>query len=435
VWKGFAVHGGESIMGLSTLKECSARVCCVVEVIRTAKDLNALQAEWEELFTTSPAAAPPLRWEWVRTWWDVYGTCYGEGGRGLRIVTIRRGPHLIGVLPLYQGRLGSSTLGLRRLGFISTGAAEFEETCTEYLNLLHVPGEEDACLEALTPVLGQPVKLGWDILQLSDIPKGSPLLRLTRSFAELGFRVRLDSTGICHLFSMAEGFEGYLKLLSHENRRQARKMLRDCEAERLDFQVATNASELHCFFDEMIDLHRRRWTAVGKQGSFASHHAQFHRRTAELLLGRGEAVIARLSQAGRPLAVVFGYRCGDRVHCYQQGIAQGVGRLRSPGTAAWLLLMRHQAGQGVTIFDHLQGQSQFKDRFATGQATVHDIHVARPGLRTMTASATVLLARIGRRILHYWSNLGEPVNLGVVSKTSFRDLVLGGRLECPRLFA
>ena len=41
----------------------------------------------------SPTASPPLRWEWLRQWWRVYGPVYG--GRGLRIVTVHRGGHLI----------------------------------------------------------------------------------------------------------------------------------------------------------------------------------------------------------------------------------------------------------------------------------------------------------------------------------------------------
>jgi CelD/BcsL family acetyltransferase involved in cellulose biosynthesis len=396
----------------------TAAVPCTVEIIRDLAGLDALRAEWDTLYANSPTASPPLRWEWVRTWWQIFGPHYGEHGRGLRILTVRRGSQLLGILPLYLGRIGNSLVAPRRLGFISTGAAEFEETCTEYLNLLHVPAEEGPCLQTLAPVLSRPGKLGWDELHLSELPAGSPLLSLAPSFTSRFLRVRDAPSGVCHLFSMAGGFESYLQRLSHENRRQARKMLREVDAEGMEFEVAPDAHRLNLFFDQMIELHRQRWTAVGKTGSFAPRHAEFHRKTAELLLGQGEAVIARLTHAGGPLAVVFGYRIRDSLHCYQQGVATGVGRLRSPGTAAWLLLMRHQAERGVTVFDHLQGMTQFKERFATDQASLAELHVLRVGLRTVTASAVDLMCRGGRRLFRLVRRSAIRANHPVPSESS-----------------
>ena len=100
---------------------------CEARLITTDSQLEELQTEWGALFDVAPTASPPLRWEWVREWWRIYGPVYGDRGRGLRIITVRRGPDLIGVLPLYQ-RSTSGPWGFRQLRFISTGAAEFEET-------------------------------------------------------------------------------------------------------------------------------------------------------------------------------------------------------------------------------------------------------------------------------------------------------------------
>jgi CelD/BcsL family acetyltransferase involved in cellulose biosynthesis len=197
---------------------------------------------------------------------------------------------------------------------------------------------------------------------------------------------------------MADGFEAYLKLSSHQNRRQARKMLRDVEAEGMKFEVAADSHRLDEMFAEMIELHRQRWAAVGKPGSFAPRHTECHKQTSALLLGGGGAVIGRLTHVGQTLAVVFGYRVREQLHCYQQGVALGIGRVRSPGTAAWLLLMRHQADRGVTLFDHLRGVTAFKERFATGQKPLSEIRVTRVGLRTCLARITDGANRFARRI-------------------------------------
>jgi CelD/BcsL family acetyltransferase involved in cellulose biosynthesis len=377
----------------------TAPAVCTVDVIRDVVGLDALRSDWDDLFATSPAAAPPLRWEWIRTWWEVYGPTYGNGGKGLRILAVRRGPQLIGVLPLYLGQTSNWPLAPRRLAFISTGASEFEETCTEYLNVLHAPAEEQECLAAITPLLSQPGALGWDELHLSDLPAGAALLGLASACSGRFLMARTGAPEVCHLFSLVDGFEGYLKRLSHENRRQARKMLRDVDAEGMEFEIAADPQRLQLFFDQLIDLHRRRWNAAGKPGSFAPRHAEFHRRTAELLLSRGEAVIARLSHSGRPVCVVLGYRTRDIIHCYQQGVTPDAGRLRSPGTAAWLLLMRHQAERGVSTFDHLRGKTSFKKRFATGENTVTEVRIVRVCARTIGASLCGLAGRAARRLL------------------------------------
>ncbi len=34
-----------------------------------------------QLFEVAPTASPPLRWEWVREWWRIYGPVYGDCGQ------------------------------------------------------------------------------------------------------------------------------------------------------------------------------------------------------------------------------------------------------------------------------------------------------------------------------------------------------------------
>ena len=122
----------------------------------------------EALFEVSPTASPPFAWEWVREWWRIYGPVYGDGGRGLRIITVRRGPDLIGILPLYQ-RSSAGPWAARQSRFISTGAAEFEETSTEYLDLLHLPNSAGECVEAICQTLLDCHEMRWDQLDLTDM--------------------------------------------------------------------------------------------------------------------------------------------------------------------------------------------------------------------------------------------------------------------------
>ena len=147
---------------------------CEARLITDAAYLEVLEKEWGALFDVAPTASPPLRWEWVREWWRIYGPVYGDRGYGLRVITVRRGPDLLGALPLYQGTTRVPG-GARQLRFISSGEAEFEETCAEYLDLLHAPQESRACIEVILRFLNT---LKWDEFCLSDMSAQSPLLGL-----------------------------------------------------------------------------------------------------------------------------------------------------------------------------------------------------------------------------------------------------------------
>ena len=345
-----------------------------------------------------PHGLPPLRWEWVREWWKIYGPAYGDCGRGLLLITVRRGLDLIGVLPLYQ-RSTRGLWGARQLRFISTGAAEFEETSTEYLDLLHAPQESGACIEVISRLLNA---LGWDEVYLSDMSAGSPLLGLRGSLENWSRRAKETPTGPCYLFDISGGFEEYLGRLSHENRRQARKLLRAVEQAGMTFDLAKDEETIEEYFDQMVALHKQRWTAIGKTGSFAPRHAEFHRMMAHRLAPNGAVLLGRLALEGTPLAVVYGHRVGEKVYCYQQGVVPESKVLRSPGTAAWLLLMRCMAEQGVTLFDHQRGVTTFKERFATGEHPLAEIRIVKPTFRYLATRMGDLArranAKLARRI-------------------------------------
>ena len=162
----------------------------------------------------------------------------------------------------------------------------------------------------------------------------------------------------------------------------------------MTFELAHDGETIEQYFDQMVGLHKQRWAAVGKAGSFAPRHAEFHRSMARLLVPIGAVVLARLSALeGSPFAVVYGHRVGEKVYCYQQGVAPESKALRSPGTAAWLLLMRSMVEQGVTTFDHQRGLTSFKERFATGEHLLTEIRITKPTLRYLASTMGELAKR------------------------------------------
>src|SRR5919204_631606 len=70
---------------------------CSVEVVTDYADFLDLEAEWNETVDRAGIPHPFLRHEWVRTWWD----CFGTGGR-LHIVVVRAAGRIVAIAPLMR---------------------------------------------------------------------------------------------------------------------------------------------------------------------------------------------------------------------------------------------------------------------------------------------------------------------------------------------
>jgi CelD/BcsL family acetyltransferase involved in cellulose biosynthesis len=352
-----------------------------VAVVREFAGAETLQEEWERLFEASLTASPPLRWEWLREWWRVYGPTYGIQGDSLRLLTVRRGGRLIGALPLYVGLLGPRMLGCRRLGFIGTGETEFEETCPDYMDLLHVSEEKEICLRALAQFLFASGET-WDELDFTDISEKSPLLA-SRDLLPRDVKAKVIPRGECPIADLSGGFERYLQRISTNTRHQARRWLREAERANVVFELASSSQDTEVFFDQLVQLHQQRWNSVGKRGCFASpRFSEFHRTLAHLWVPTGKAILGRLSLAERPIAVLYGFVAGSKFDFYQSGILlEETDAIRSPGNVAHLRLMKTLAEVGITKYDFLRGCSSYKERLATDHASLVRLSMARATMR------------------------------------------------------
>jgi hypothetical protein len=354
-----------------------------LRIIGTLDEWDNIEGEWRSLFDRSPTASFALRWEWMREWWRIYGPVYGHQAKSLRVFTFWRGDRLIGACPLYLGYKGVKPMGLRRLGFLGTGEASFEETCAEYLDLLYLPHEEKTCLQALAQILSGPSD--WEEAEFAAISGQSPLAAIPGLLSGPDVKADLSPSMTCSIANLTGGMEAYLMRLSSNSRGQSRRLLRSVENDRMVFEIASTADEAQRFFDQLLDLHQRRWVSSGESGCFAApRFTEFHRRLASSLTPAGEAILARLSIGGHPIAMVYGFVTRTKFDFYQSGVmSDWKGNLSSPGIAAHLLLMQRLSDRGISHYDFLAGEHTYKDRLSTEK---HDLCLLRVKKRSIRAS-------------------------------------------------
>ena len=360
-----------------------------VRLIDDDRDWDELASDWSQLFELSPYSSAALHFDWLRTWWWTFGPAYGQHDRGLRIITVWRGHRLIGILPLYQNTVGTIP-GVRHLRFLSTGEARFEATWPEYLNLLCLPEEENACLEACRDTLRD---LVWDYLELLDVPAESPLLRLSEASSRRD-RVSAVLRGHCPVANLEGGFDAYLGRLSTNGRQHARRLLRDGDRRGIVFELASGP-DTDRSFDRLVALHQERWTEVGKPGCFAAKRfTEFHRSLARVWVPCGSAVLATLSLHGEAVACLYGFLSKSKFDIYQSGVKMKASAgLRSPGVLAHLLLMRTLAERGIQRYDFLLGTSPYKTRLATDHNVLFALRCWRPSIRSAAYAVSRWLGR------------------------------------------
>src|SRR5215211_4495175 len=110
-----------------------------VAVIRDPQAFAALEEEWDDLYHNCPSATPFQSWAWLRSWWEFYGEGYE-----LRLITIRDGSLLVGLVPLMLERRA----GFGGLLFLGTGL-------TDHLDVLIREGWEEGVSESVLRALGE----------------------------------------------------------------------------------------------------------------------------------------------------------------------------------------------------------------------------------------------------------------------------------------
>ncbi|HLG14441.1 MAG TPA: GNAT family N-acetyltransferase [Blastocatellia bacterium] len=344
-----------------------------VEKITTREGFAALEQEWNALLQQSASNSLTLTWEWLATWWEVFGE-----DRELCILVAREADQVIGIAPLARRTVQHyGVLPFRRLEFLASGEDEADEICSEYLDFILRRGHEVRALEALFAHLQ--ADDDWDEFLLTDIAEESPNLPLAQQLVKAGgaaWQVARTQTGIFK--PLPAGYEAFLAGISSGYRQKIRRDTRAAIANGVEFVIVSGAqrAEDSCSldvgiptrmvttvegfnenFETLIRLHQERWTSRGERGVFASSKfARFHRLVGPRLLAKGWVELYLLVSDRRPIAALYDFIYGNKMYYYQSGLASDQQAIHSPGILIRGLAIKRAIGLGLAECDFLKGR-------------------------------------------------------------------------------
>lgn len=302
--------------------------------------LERWESAWRELWTSDPRATFFQSPEWLGTWWPVFGS--GE----LLGLGVWDGETLVGLglffVHPWEGR--------RQVTFVGNGVSD-QQQC------LLRPGYERAALQAMWEVLES---REWDLCDLQDIPEGSPLLDWE------GAEVSPQYPG--RLVELGRGWAAFHAGLPHGLRRNLERYRKRLEAEGA-IRLETTA-DVEGAMEWLFALHGSRWEEKeGSAGMFAGERLQrFHREAARRMRDRVRMNV--LSVDGQVVTVNYIVKDGPTAVGYACGFDPAWRRC-SPGTVLLGWSMEQAIQEGMTRFDFLRGDEEYKETWgATGYQTM-----------------------------------------------------------------
>ncbi len=356
-----------------------------VSVATDTAGFDALAEEWVQLESASPDSGIFMSWDCQRLWWKHYG-----GQRRLQILIVRDEALLVGLLPLYieQQRCLHFLPGVRKLRQVGIGGDTAPDDMDAVLRAGYEQRAANALVEWIARMLGH---AGWpgerreaacDVLELSDLPAGSPLVAaLLEGLPQAGLRVDFHAAGPIVSGKLPRDHETYLQSLGKHRRRIIAQKRRRFESQaQARFGIVESAQELDSGFEDLARLHRMRWSGRTEHPAFSTpEFCNFHRQWMELLQAQGRLMLPALELDGRRIAMLYCMVYKNRLSFFQSGFDPACSHL-SPGDVLISHAVELAIARGCEVFDMLKGDHDYKRRFFQDERRNLEIRAFRPGI-------------------------------------------------------
>jgi len=345
-----------------------------VELMTTPANFTALRPEWGDLLERSDGALF-LAWEWLYPWWRRIGP-----EREPRLLLAREPDgRLSGLLPLSVETPRAFGGRIRRWAFLGE-----THVGSDGLDALVERGRE----EELSRLFASELKAreaAWDVLELTDLEAGSPLVTALREAFGATHAVEQWDRHLCpfEVFGPGETFDAFLRRTGRrDNFLRRRKWLAAQPGFRLE--RSEKPGELAVPMAELLRLHAARWAADGgSQGIRGPATESFHRDATEWLAERGKARLYTMWVGGKAVASVYGLLHRGEFIYFQSGY-DPEWRNRSVGLVLVGETFRDALEGGLRGYDFLRGTETYKSDWTSRVRRTVAVRIHRtrgPGAR------------------------------------------------------
>lgn len=318
-------------------------------VIQNTPAFSKLKKEWESLLVNSDSNNIFLTWEWMHTWWAVYGKNYE-----LALIEARKNDgQLIGIAPFkyFRNRLFTKSA---RLEFIGDGS----DVKTEYLDIIAWKGHESSVKAGVANILNKNYDI--DVVDLKGLLSNNG--EYNRMEIDWPFQ-RILRHSKCPVFELPASWDKYLASKSRNFRKKAKEHYRICLRDlRLRVVRVETLEELPSWMKELRRLHHLRWQ--GRSVSFTSEaYNFFHTDISRIFLEKGWLRLFFLLEGDKPIAGLYCFAYRGVYYYYQAGRDPAYSKYHL-GYVLMNLAIQEAIREGARSFDMLTGGEAYKYHWA-----------------------------------------------------------------------
>jgi len=344
-------------------------------VIKSEEEFDRLETGWNLLCKHTNSTIFQT-FEWNRTWWKNFGD-FGE----LQIFVLYDEDEVVGIAPLFYDRysfFGVTPYTCLRLigskvGKTIDGPLLGTNAYSDYLQFLILDEYESSFYEHLMVFIKD--ETHFNAMILEEIPEQSSTLAiLGKDFSSFGLKAEIkNASKTTRVVPEENGWEGYLKNLSGNERKNVRKSLRKIDTGNDNvFHIATFDSDddFELYLKKLIELHQDQWNREGFAGTFSQKRMKrFFLETCRKLQKKEAIRVYALLPAATTgvensaaMAIVMIYN--NQIYL-QHGAMDITSPLIDigPGKILNTTLIREAVQSGLT-FDFLRGNELYKKRLA-----------------------------------------------------------------------
>jgi CelD/BcsL family acetyltransferase involved in cellulose biosynthesis len=241
-----------------TITEPSAAILRL-DKFSSLEDVQLLAPEWDAL-TLQLNGSLYSSSQWCEAWWRHYGA-----GRELRLIAVRAGEDLVGVLPFFIDPLRVPIGRARVAKFVGSDST---------VAVIEPLVEERFAAEAFSLAMRQLFEQDRvDMVYLGPCSGADAhveaVQRAVNEISDVAQPVRDRQHGSHTVFDISDGFDGYLRSLnSHQRSNYRRKIKKLGSAFEVTLEVVSDPNELEHEFGAFVDMHQGQWRALNRLGHF-----------------------------------------------------------------------------------------------------------------------------------------------------------------------
>jgi CelD/BcsL family acetyltransferase involved in cellulose biosynthesis len=322
------------------------------KLVTTPEEFDLLGYKWNELLGESATHVPFLRHEYLKAWWLTLGG--GEWKQGeLAVAVAYQDGRMVGAAPLFYGCNRQQERALLFIGSIEV---------TDYLDVLARPQDLPAFVDGLLDFLGSPALPAWEVLDLWNILDSSLTLpALEQAARRKGWSFNLERLQHCPRIPLPGNWETYLAGIDKKQRHEIRRKMRRLEESGVPYRwyIVKDASML----DAEIAAFLKLMEDDEKKASFlTAPMRQLFPKVIRCAFEEDCLHLSYLEIAGQKAAGYLCFNYLDRIWVYNSGLDHRFQEY-SPGWVLLGYLLRWANENGITEFDFMRGDEDYKYRF------------------------------------------------------------------------